>query len=379
MTSLQLNGVTVTGSGTVPLLHEVDLAVDSGTTLAILSPSAATRTALIRVLAGLDRPDQGEVVIDETDLTRADARDRQVAVVLDDFPVLPARTVRAALTQGRGVDPDETDGVIDLLALGDLLDLRPRDLTDEQRQRLALARALGREASLYLLDDPWSQQSPRVRAHIRSMVQRWQEDRDRTTVFTTPLVAEALAVADAVAVVHGGRLLQVGTPREVYDHPADLVVASLVGDPAINLVPGIVRGTRVHTPVGGLALSPDRADLLDGRDAVVVGLRPEHLADVTRGGADELTGFDATSRIDEIEWRGGDQLAYLGFDLEDGVQETLEAIEDRHGFDLFQAFIVARLSAEQVLVPGQSLHIAAPSARALLFDAATGENLEPAH
>ncbi|EFQ83716.1 ABC transporter, ATP-binding protein [Aeromicrobium marinum DSM 15272] len=383
MTSVHLRHVCVPGSGDDQLLADVDLDVEEGTTLAVVSPSAATRAALLRAVAGLERTATGEISFGDDDVSAEDPRGRDVSVVFADHALYPHRDVldnlTASATVRKGTDTEalaeQVEQVVEQLALSELLDLRPADLTDEQQQRVALGRALVREARLYLFEEPFAAQAERVRPHVRSVVQQWQVERGRTSLVATASVSEALAMADLIAVLHRGRVHQVGTAREVYARPSDLFVASYLGMPPMNLLPGLVHEGRVETPVGTVALSQAQIDGVGDRRTVIVGVRPEHCLDATRGGVDVSGGFDGTTRVDEVEWRGDTQLAFLGFEVEPEVDEALEAIEEFYGFDLFQHFLVVRIDAGGELEAGMSMHVVVPPEHVSLFDAQTGANL----
>lgn len=207
---------------------------------------------------------------------------------------------------------------------------------------------------------------------MRSVVLQWQTDHGRTTILTTSSVDEALSSADQVVVLHQGFVHQVGTPRELYEKPADMFVAGYLGTPPMNLSPGFPVAAGIQTPVGTLAVDPDLRQRLDGRDVVVVGVRPEHLFEsetVPPGG------FGLTASVDDVEWRGRSQFAYLGFDIDPAVESVLTEVEDLVEFDLFQSFVAAEMPSESTIAMGSTLSIAAQREHVHVFDPISGENL----
>jgi multiple sugar transport system ATP-binding protein len=379
MASIELRDVSFL-DGDRAVLEHVSLTVPDGQTLAIVGPSHAGKSLLLSVLVGLTEPTEGDVLLDDEVVTAHRPRRRDVSMVFDDFALHPRLDVHDNLafsaTLRRGHDraalAERVEEVAGLLALDGVLDARPRHLDDAQRQRVAAGRAVVRDARAYLLDDPFSAQPDRLRPHVRSVLLQWQADHGRTTILTTSDVDEALSSADRVAVLHQGFVHQVGTPRELYERPADMFVAGYLGAPPMNLVPGFPTEAGIETPVGTLAVDPAARERLAGRQVVVVGVRPEHLfeSDTVPAG-----GFGVTARVDDVEWRGRSQFAYLGYDIDPGVEEVLDEVEDLVEFDLFQSFVAAELPSDSSIVAGSPLSIAARREHVHVFDPVSGENL----
>jgi multiple sugar transport system ATP-binding protein len=280
----------------------------------------------------------------------------------------------------RDLDSDEIDDrveeVAELLALTHVLELKPADLDDSQRQRVAIGRSLVRDALGYLFDEPFTAQDQRVRTHVRSVTTEWQADRGRTSIFTTSDAHEGLTLADRMAVMHRGIVHQVGSPRDLYDHPADLFVAAFLGAPAMNLLPAQVSGNQLLMPLATMPIDETFRDRLGDRHMVIVGIRPELCHDATTPeGRAVVDRVDFTTRIDDVEWHGKTQLVYLGYELDPDVEATLTDIEDALDFDLFSNFIVAELPASSELRAGMTARIVVPRAAVHVFDAQTGENL----
>lgn len=393
MTSIELRHLSKTGSAGRRLLDDISLTVPSGSTLAVTGPSGAGKSLLLRVLVGLEEQTEGDILLDDTVVSEVDPRGRDLSMVFQDHALHPHLDVFDNLafssTLRRGYDKlelsDRIRDVAELLALGELLESTPADLDEAQRQRVALGRSLVREANAYLFDAPFSAQTDRVRSHVRSVTTQWQSERDRTSVFVTENVEEALTVADRVAVMHQGAVHQIGTPRELYDTPRDLFVAGFLGAPPMNLVPATPTGSQLLMPLASMLIDDELLDRIGDRPSVIVGVRPEDCHDATSTHGAELHGTDMadrvefTTRIDDVEWRGSTQLAYLGYEITPDVEALLADIEDDLEFDLFQSFLVAELPAESTLRPGMSMRVVIPRAKVHVFDSQTGENLTAAN
>ena len=384
MTAIEVRNLTFVGRGGRTLLDDVSLTVPDGSTFALCGPPGAGKTALLRVLVGIDDQTEGDVLFDDVLVNAVGPRDRDVAMVFSDFALHPHLDVYDNLsfssTLRRGIDRDALDERVEevagFLALTALLDLKPADLDAAQRQRVAIGRSLVREAALYLFDEPFTAQTDHSRPLVRSVTTQWQGENARTSIVTTTDVEEALALSDHLAVMHRGVVHQVGSPRELYDHPADLFVAGFLGRPAMNLIAARPSGSRLVLPFTSVPMDYGLERAVGDRELVIVGVRPEQCLDATSPEAREVRDrVELTSRIDEVEWRGRSQLVYFGFELDPQVEAQLEAIEDDLDFDLFQTFLAAELSAADPLRAGMSARIVIPRDAIHVFDPETGENL----
>jgi multiple sugar transport system ATP-binding protein len=384
MTTIEVRHVSLDAPGGHRLLDDVSLSVPSGSRLAICGPPGAGKSALMRVIVGLDDHTEGDVVIDGNVVNAVRPRQRDIALVFSDFELHPHLDVydnlgfSARLRRDRDNDEldDRIEEVAELLALTHVLELKPSEIDDSQRQRVAIGRSLVRDALGYLFDEPFTAQDGRVRSHVRSVTTEWQADRDRTSIFTTSDAHEALTLADQVAVMHQGFVHQVGSPRDLYDNPADIFVAGFLGSPAMNLIPARVSGQQLMMPLATVALDDALRQRLGDRQMVIVGIRPELCHDATTPeGRAVVDRVDFTTRIDDVEWRGKTQLVYLGYELESDIEVMLTDIEDALDFDLFGNFIVAELPASSELRAGMSARIVVPREAIHVFDAQTGENL----
>ncbi|HKY57779.1 MAG TPA: ABC transporter ATP-binding protein [Aeromicrobium sp.] len=382
MTDIEFRNITLDLLDGTRVLDDVSLAVASGERLAICGPPRAGKTTLLRILVGLEDPTEGEVLIAETVANRMSPRDRNLSMVFADYLLHPHLdtydNMAFAASLRREQAEDEVDALVEevaeLLALAPVLDERPSALDDAQRQRTALGRSLVRDASAYLFDDAFSAQEPRIRGHVRSVTVQWQTDLERTSIFTTTQPEEATTLADQVAVINLGWIHQVGSPREIYETPADLFVAGFMGSPVMNLMPAAVDGSTLSLPFGDVRLSAEQADRIGERELVVVGIRPEHCFDASRAESYRLTRpIEFEGRVDDVEWGGKTQSVYLGYEIDSEVEEQLTAIEDDFEFDLFQNFFVAQLSTDAPVGVGSTIKVAVAGDSLHFFDLETAE------
>lgn len=385
MTTIELHNVTKNGDKNQRrLLDGISLTVPDGTSLAIVGTPGAGTSELLRLIVGLDYPDDGEILMDGSLINLVEPRDRDVAMVFQDFEIYPHLDVfeniafSASLRKGndRDVLSQRIDDVAMMLGLAAKLDLKPRQLSTVDRQLVALARVLVRDASVYLFDDAFSALDARQRSQMRSVVGQWQRSLGRTSIFVTTDIAEALSLGDQVAVMHQGFVHQTGAPRDLYERPSDLFVAAFLGDPAINLLPAMAHDSVLQLPFVTLPFGEEMMIRAAGRELLMIGIRPEDCLDASTLSADQLQGKVVFSaKIDEVEWRGRSQYAYLGFEIDDETEIVLEEVENHLEYDLFQTFLLAEVAAERELATGMFLKIAVDSQRIHVFDPATGENL----
>lgn len=383
-TDVEVRDLTLDLPDGTRVLDEVSLFVPQGTSLAICGPARAGKTTLLRILTGLDSATGGDVILGGAVANRLSARDRNLAMVFADNQLHPHLDTYDNLAFSALLRRDQTEAeidqlveeVADLLALTSVLDERPAQLDPAERQRVSLGRALVREADGYLFDDPFSAQDPRIRGHVRSVTAQWQRDLGRTSIFTTRMPEEALTLADQVAVMNLGWVHQVGTPKELYDRPADMFVAGFMGNPVMNLIPGEPDGQRVKLPFADVPISHELSEKIKRMRVVAVGIRPEHCFDASLPEAASIPDpVRFSARVDDIEYGGRTQRVYLGYEIKPDIEDQLTAVEDDFEFDLFQNFFVAQLSGASPTAVGSDVSIVV-SARALHFyDLETAEAL----
>jgi ABC-type sugar transport system ATPase subunit len=269
----------------------VDLAIDDGELLVLLGPSGCGKSTLLRLIAGLDVPTAGRILLDGTDVTALPPQTRDLAMVFQSYALYPHMSVRQNLAYGlrvRGADAAAIErrvaAVADALGLARLLERRPAQLSGGQRQRVARGRALVREPKAFLLGEPLSNLDPALRVQARTELLRLQQRLGATVVYVTHDQEEAMTLGHRVAVMREGRVEQVAPPLELYHAPANTFVAGFVGTPAMNLLAG---------PVAALDVPADRT----------AGIRPQDLQ------ADPAGPLEA--RVDLVEPRGHDAIVHL--------------------------------------------------------------------
>jgi ABC-type sugar transport system ATPase subunit len=272
-------------------LHEIGLDVAPGELLAITGPSGAGKTTLCRILAGLEHPDQGTILLAGRDLLNVTPGARRVALMFESYALYPHLTVAQNVLSpllAPNATPAENprqivDGILDFLEIAHLSGRRPAELSGGQKQRVALARALVQHPSLYLFDEPIAHLDAKLRHRLRGALRRLLKARPIPTIWATPDGMEALSVADRVAVIDRGRIEQIGTPQELWLSPSTARVARLLGDPPINLVAGKLEkiGDRLQFSSGTfqIALPPALSRAADRAkaDKVTLGIRPSHI------------------------------------------------------------------------------------------------------
>jgi multiple sugar transport system ATP-binding protein len=284
MASIVLSRLSKVYGGSVRAVDRLDLSIVDGEFFALLGPSGCGKTTLLRTIAGLAEATEGTVSIGGVDVTALPPGRRNVAMVFQDYALFPHMTVadnigyplkvkRVPREQRRRRAAEAASA----LGLDGLLERRPAALSGGQQQRAALARAVACHPTAFLFDEPLSNLDARLRLEARTFLKKLQRDLGVTTVFVTHDQAEALALADRIAVMDAGRIRQLGTPREVFGRPANTFVANFIGSTPMNLLSGTVVGSQVEVHGQRVALpAAERAALVD-RQQVTVGVRPEYL------------------------------------------------------------------------------------------------------
>jgi multiple sugar transport system ATP-binding protein len=336
MASVTFEHVTKAYDGTVAV-RDLSLNVGDGEFLVLVGPSGCGKTTALRMIAGLEQITDGRLLIGDRVVNNLAPVARDIAMVFQSYALYPHMTVFDNLAFGlrnkkvprKEIDRRVTDAA-EILDLGALLKRKPKQLSGGQRQRVALGRAIVREPSAFLMDEPLSNLDAKLRVATRAEILKLQERLGITTVYVTHDQVEAMTMGDRIAVMNLGVLQQVGTPEELYENPANVFVAGFIGSPAMNLVPApVVDG-------GG-----------SGR---IVGFRPEHI-DVGTGHGDGLR-FNAS--VEVVEYLGDEQIAHL-------------LIKDTPA--------VAKLPVEDRLTTGQNLDFFVSRDKLRLFDAETEERV----
>ncbi|WP_433472248.1 ABC transporter ATP-binding protein [Spirillospora sp. CA-142024] len=318
MAAITIRELTKVYPGGVRALDALDLGVADGEFFALLGPSGCGKTTLLRTLAGLETATGGTIVLGDRDVTRLQPGRRDVGMVFQDYALFPHMTVLDNIAyplrikkQSRAVRYRHAAEAIKELGLQGMERRRPGELSGGQQQRVALARAVVANPGIFLLDEPLSNLDARLRLEARTFLKEFQHRLGVTTVFVTHDQAEALALADRIAVMEAGRVRQIGTPAEVFRRPANLFVASFIGSTPMNLLPGTIQGGSVVVCGVGLPVPDEaRAQVRDGQE-VVCGVRPEYMEFSTEPVDGAIGG-----RVSVVENLGGSSLVTLDVDGE---------------------------------------------------------------
>ena len=280
MAEITLRGVTKSWGPVIGVDH-VDLTVRAKEFMVFLGPSGCGKTTTMRMVAGLEEPTSGEIMIDGETMNGVDPRDRDVAMVFQSYALYPNMSIYENIRfplRMRGVPVPEQDALVRkaaaMVELGDLLDRKPKALSGGQRQRAALARAIVRQPRVFLMDEPLSNLDAKLRLTMRVQLKHIQRQLQTTTIYVTHDQVEATTLADRIVVMNGGRIQQIGTPDEIYNSPSNVFVAGFIGTPPMNLIEGRVEHGRFVAPSLELPLSA--ATLAKPLpEKLTLGVRPE--------------------------------------------------------------------------------------------------------
>ncbi|WP_128002845.1 ABC transporter ATP-binding protein [Piscinibacter defluvii] len=370
MASLELVDVSKR-YGRTEAVRNVSLSVGDGEFLVLVGPSGCGKSTLLNLIAGLEHASSGEIRIDARRVNEVHPKDRDIAMVFQSYALYPNMNVERNITFGlraRGVPKAQRDTalrkVASLLQIEPLLERKPAELSGGQRQRVAMGRAMVRDPSIFLFDEPLSNLDAKLRLEMRTEIKRLHQRLGTSAVYVTHDQIEAMTLATRIAVMRDGVLQQCADPRTVFESPANLFVADFIGSPSMNFVPATLvqqdGSLGVHLPRQGdaalyvpLPQAPARyADWL-GRD-VVFGVRPEHLAALRPGEPALPARAVLECRVDVVEPTGTDTMVFF----------PLGAVE-----------MVARIDAQAAVRPGELLRLAIDAARTSLFDPRTGQRI----
>jgi multiple sugar transport system ATP-binding protein len=361
--------------GPVVALDHLTLDVADGEFLILVGPSGCGKSTALRMVAGLERISDGTISIGDRVVNDVPPKDRDIAMVFQNYALYPHMTVEKNLGFGlrRRHTPREdvrqrVDEMSEMLGLQDLLRRRPGQLSGGQRQRVAMGRALVREPEVFLLDEPLSNLDAKLRVQMRSELKRLHDRIGVTTIYVTHDQVEAITLGERIAVLSEGVLQQVGPPQDVYDHPANVFVAGFIGSPPMNLLKGNAAGGRIAV---GEVEFVDR-QVPDGE--VLVGIRPEGLHPV--GEAFDGPVFEVS--VEVVEPLGDEVLVHGSIEARaaEGRHEAEEAALLADG-KRDRATITLRLPPEERPKPGSRLRVGIAQHKVRLFDAANGLAVEP--
>ncbi len=268
--------------GAVQVLHGVDVEVADGEFVILVGPSGCGKSTLLRMVAGLETIGGGEIAIDERVVNKVPPKERDVAMVFQNYALYPHMTVRENMAFALRIAKAPKEVIAarvaraaQILGLDRLLDRYPRQLSGGQRQRVAMGRAIVRDPQVFLFDEPLSNLDAKLRVQMRAEIRELHQRLHTTTIYVTHDQIEAMTMADKIVVMQAGHVEQIGAPLDLYDRPTNLFVAGFIGSPAMNMLPGRIEADGFHAEAGGLWPLPGGMNAATGRRAVY-GIRPEH-------------------------------------------------------------------------------------------------------
>jgi multiple sugar transport system ATP-binding protein len=341
--------------GSTHVIRGVDVEIADGEFCVLVGPSGCGKSTLLRMIAGLEEIGGGEIAIGDTVVNRVPPKERDIAMVFQNYALYPHMTVRDnmsfALMLAKRTKADieaRVQRAADILGLVPYLDRYPRQLSGGQRQRVAMGRAIVRDPQVFLFDEPLSNLDAKLRVQMRTEIKELHQRLKTTSIYVTHDQIEAMTMADKIVVMRDGVVEQTGDPLDLYDHPVNTFVAGFIGSPAMNMIPGTARtadgGLRVDFGNGVTLPLPRDARAGDGPQ-VLYGLRPEHCA---------LGAAGLPVEVVVVEPTGADTQLYCRFN----GQEVTATIGDRTNCR-----------------PGDRINLAPDFSRAHLFDAASGRRL----
>lgn len=370
--------------GKVDVIHGVSITIVDGEFVALVGPSGCGKSTMLRMIAGLEDPTTGEIAIGGQIVNDRLPKDRNIAMVFQSYALYPHMTVRKNIAfplRMAGLSQEEQDKKVNaaakVLNLDSYIERRPGQLSGGQRQRVAIGRAIVREPSAFLFDEPLSNLDASLRVNMRLEISELHNTLKTTMVYVTHDQVEAMTMGDRVAVIKNGVLQQVDTPQELYADPKNVFVAAFIGSPAMNLFEGTVEGNTVRIgsqsislPQSALDAHPDLANRQG--QMVVVGIRPEDLEDATVT-PDHPADQRLRSEVTLVEALGSELVTHFNLDAKPVDAGDPDAEDPIAGANV--ATVVGRFSPRSTVRQGDTVEIAIDAAHLHFFDHASGQTL----
>ncbi len=387
MSDITLEKVTKRYADGTEAVKDLDLEIADGEFLILVGPSGCGKSTALRMIAGLEDISEGEMKIGGNLVNDKAPKDRDIAMVFQNYALYPHMTVRENMAfplKMAKLDDAEIEEKVSnaakILDLTEHLDRKPANMSGGQRQRVAMGRAIVRDPSAFLMDEPLSNLDAKLRVQMRTEVSRIQNRLGTTTVYVTHDQTEAMTLGDRVAVMRRGLLQQVGSPQQLYDEPRNLFVAGFIGSPAMNFMPVEINGGTAKLPFCEVELTQDARSALDsaGSGKLMAGIRPEHFEDASLVGDQPGPTFEVTVEI--LESMGSELYAY--FDIEGGGQSSEQLDElaadvggEVGGGEDGELQVVARLDAASEATKGEKLKMWLDPERLHFFDLDSGDRI----
>jgi len=371
-------------------VDKISLDIADGEFVILVGPSGCGKSTTLNMIAGLEDITEGELRIGGKVVNNAAPKDRDIAMVFQSYALYPHMTVREnmgfalklAKTPQATIDKKVNEAAR-ILDLTQHLERRPANLSGGQRQRVAMGRAIVRDPSVFLMDEPLSNLDAKLRVQTRTEVSKLQKRLGTTMVYVTHDQTEAMTLGDRLAVMRSGILQQVGSPHELYENPINLFVAGFIGSPAMNFMAGTLEEGSLRTAIGDLPVTPQLKQTLERANAgrqVIVGIRPENFEDASLVQPDERGhGVTFHSTIDVVESMGSDVFVY--FTQDGGLSATTDQLADLAAdsgagdIGASAETVTARLNAVTSIKEGDDAELWADIRSMHVFDPDTGKNL----
>src|SRR5215210_395931 len=368
--------------------------IGDGEFMILVGPSGCGKSTALRMIAGLEDISEGELYIGDEVVNDLAPKDRDIAMVFQNYALYPHMTVREnmgfALKLAK-VDSGEINTKVEeaarILDLQDHLDRKPANLSGGQRQRVAMGRAIVRDPKAFLMDEPLSNLDAKLRVQMRTEVSRIQKRLGTTMVYVTHDQTEAMTLGDRVAVMRAGVIQQVDSPKVLYEDPVNLFVAGFIGSPAMNFLPAKLEGDRLELPFGTTQLPDNIKSRIQGGDGkardVIAGLRPEHFEDAAVADDRHHGGMKFKVDIDVVESMGSELYAYFDVQAEAAESEDLAALAEDAGLGELPGagssggatHVVARLDSDSRADAGREVELVLDTSQIKLFDPNGGRSL----